>query len=416
MQNPLTNSKFIPFTGVCQDAKAEQADTSLLAQELRAIFAALPDDELLRRLKTLRWTGRPGYEIKALWHAFLAQYYLDLPNMNSLIRRLQDDPYLVEVCGFDMDKPLPERWTFNRFFSNLSGRWILAESCFNRIVDELHNKLRGFGELVAVDSTIIESWSNPNATPVSDGEAHWAHRKDAQGKTVAIWGYKAHVVSDARYELPLGMIVTPGNINDTTQLIPLFYKLKALFPWFSPKQVIADAGYDSGSNYEFIASELRAIPIIKMRKESLKWSSPDISDYEGTPHCIAGFPFVFWGYDKKKGLKWRCPEKTGKSTCPIFGGCGASIIWIQPSQDYRRFCTIPRASNRWKLAYDNRQAAERIFSRLKEHRRLDDHCFRGIDKLTLHCLMAALVMEGVALGKVRARKQKELRTCVRKIG
>ena len=33
----------------------------------------------------------------------------------------------------------------------------------------------------------------------------------------------------------------------------------------------------------------------------------------------------------------------------------------------------------------------------------------------LHCLMAALVMEGSALAKLRARKRRELRVCVRKI-
>ena len=68
-----------------------------------------------------------------------------------------------------------------------------------------------------------------------------------------------------------------------------------------------------------------------------------------------------------------------------------------------------------KVLYDNRQAAERLFSRLKQHRRLDDHCFRGMDKITLHCLMAASVMQGSALAKLRARKRRELRTCVRKI-
>lgn len=413
--NPPTIYKLTPFADVCQDAKAEQSNDSLLAQELKQIYDALPDDRLLKRLKKSRWTGRPGYEIEALWHAFLAQYYLDIPTMNSLIRRLQDDSYLVEVCGFDMDKPLPERRTFNRFFEHLSQRWILVESCFNEAVNRLHMRLPDFGQLVAIDSTIVESWSNPNAKLLSDSEANWAHKKDAQGKTIALWGYKVHVISDARYELPLGIIVTPGNINDTTQLMPLFYKLKALFPWFSPKLVIADKGYDSTTNYEFVANELRAIPIIAIRKPGANWSSPDIADHEGTPHCIGGLPFVFWGYDHKKGLKWRCPEKVGKAKCTVWGKCGTSVVWIQPSQDYRRFCPIPRASTRWKHAYDNRQAAERLFSRLKEHRRLNDHCFRGIEKITLHCLMAALVMQGSALAKLKARKRKELRICVRTI-
>ena len=69
----------------------------------------------------------------------------------------------------------------------------------------------------------------------------------------------------------------------------------------------------------------------------------------------------------------------------------------------------------WKVIYDQRQSAEHLFSRLKEHRRLDDHCFRGIEKVTLNCPMAALIIQGSALAKLRARKRRELRVCVRRV-
>lgn len=408
--NPPTTTESTSIGAICQDI-----EQSLLAQELNGLFNVLPDSNLLKKLHAHRWTGRPGHDIKPTWHAFIAQYYLDLPSMNALIRRLEEDPYLVETCGFSTNSSLPTRRTFNRFFEMLSRRWILVESCFNEAVARLRTRLKDFGAVIAIDSTIIEAWSNPNKTSISDPDAHWAHKKDDQGKTMAIWGYKVHVVTDARHELPLGLTVTPGNVNDTTQLIPLLLKLKAEFDWFSPKSVIADAGYDSVSNHEFIASKLGAIPIIRMRKRSEKWASPDIADYEGTPYCLAGSPFVFWGYDKRKGLKYLCPEKAGKMTCPILGKCGTSVVWIKPSEDYRRFCPIPRASVRWKATYDQRQSAEHLFSRLKAHRRLDDHCFRGIEKITVHSLMAALVVLANALAKLKARRRLELRTCVRAI-
>ncbi|MBA7514932.1 IS1182 family transposase ISDre5 [subsurface metagenome] len=395
---------------ICQDI-----EQSLLAQDLKGIFNVLPDSDLLRKLCARRWTGRPGHDIQPLWHAFIAQYYLDLPSMNALIRRLEDDPYLAYICGFNLDDPLPTRRTVNRFFEMLGQRWVLVESCFNEAVTRLHMKLKDFGSVIAVDSTVIEAWSSPNRTPISDPDAHWAHRKDDQGKTIAIWGYKVHVATCAKYELPLGVIVTPGNVNDTTQLIPLLTKLNAEFDWFSPKTVIADAGYDSTSNYEFITSRFSAVPVIRMRKHGEKWASPDIADYEGTPHCLAGIPFIFWGYDKRKGLKYVCPEKVGKIACPIFGKCGTSVVWIRPANDYRRFCPVPRASARWKLIYAQRQSAEHIFSRLKEHRRLDDHCFRGIEKITVHSTLAALVVVASALAKIRAGRRYELRACVRAI-
>lgn len=410
MTNPLTI-----FDSTLADTVCQGIEQSFLAHELRALFDVLPDNDLLKKLAGNRWTGRPGYDIPPLWHAFIAQYYLDLPSMNALIRRLEDDPYLVYVCGFDTNESLPTRRTFNRFFESLGQRWILVESCFNESVTKLRLRLKDLGSAVAIDSTIIEAWSNPNKQPVSDPDANWAHKKDDQGKTIAVWGYKVHVVTDAKYELPLALVITPGNVNDTTQLIPLLNKLKAEFDWFSPKTVIADAGYDSTSNYEFITGRLRAVPIIRMRKHGEKWASPDIADYEGTPHCIAGIPFTFCGYDKRKGLKYVCPEKVGKIACPVFGKCGTSVVWIRPANDYRRFCAVPRASVRWKLIYDQRQSAEHLFSRLKEHRRLDDHCFRSIEKITVHSTLAALVVVANALAKIRARKRPELRACVRAI-
>ena len=86
-------------------------------QELLAI---LDDSALIERLQEYRHTGRPGWSLRPLWCAYLASFYLDLPHTNALIRRLEDDSALREVCGFDEPYGLPCRRTFNRFVRRLA--------------------------------------------------------------------------------------------------------------------------------------------------------------------------------------------------------------------------------------------------------------------------------------------------------
>lgn len=74
---------------------------SPLADELSAIFNVLDDEPLLGALASYRWTGRPGWSVRALWRAYVAGFVLGLGTTNGLVRRLQDDYALREACGFD---------------------------------------------------------------------------------------------------------------------------------------------------------------------------------------------------------------------------------------------------------------------------------------------------------------------------
>ena len=69
--------------------------------------------------------------------------------------------------------------------------------------------------------------------------------------------------------------------------------------------------------------------------------------------------------------------------------------------DYRRFIQIPRHTKKWKKLYDKRTSIERIFSRLKKDGdgKLVDHRLRGLDKITLNCLLSVWVMQARSLRK-----------------
>ena len=151
----------------------ELSQASTAVAEVGAILDAIDSTALIERLEIYRPVGRKGYPLKALWRAYAASFVLNLPNMNTLIRRLNEDRALRKLCGFG--NQLPHRTTFNRFRNRVSEHLDLVEASLRTLTDELKGdkRLKGFGQAVAVDSTTVKTHSNPSRKVVSDEEATW---------------------------------------------------------------------------------------------------------------------------------------------------------------------------------------------------------------------------------------------------
>lgn len=93
------------------------------------------------------------------------------------------------------------------------------------------------------------------------------------------------------------------------------------------------------------------------------------------------------------------------------------MIWLNQGQDYRRFGhTVKRGTDEWTTLYRKRSSSERVFSRLKQTRRLEEHCFRGFDRLNAHTTLSVLVMQALALAKAKDGRVEDIRECVRQVG
>ena len=121
----------------------------------------------------------------------------------------------------------------------------------------------------------------------------------------------------------------------------------------------ADRGYDALQNYRGIVEDFGAVPIIPMRAMRA---------------------------DAKKR---------------------------RPGSEYRTECAIPCDSKEWKRRYAMRTGIERLFGRAKETRRLERHCYRGIEKVELHCLLSVLTLQAKAVVQLEA--DESLRQCLRKV-
>ena len=85
------------------------------------------------------------------------------------------------------------------------------------------------------------------------------------------------------------------------------------------------------------------------------------------------------------------------------------------AQDLRRFGVLRRDSPQWKALYAKRQAIERVFKSMKESRRLERHCVRGLRQVTLHSVMAVLAFQATALVRIAMGETDRMRWMVRQV-
>ncbi len=67
---------------------------------------------------------------------------------------------------------------------------------------------------------------------------------------------------------------------------------------------------------------------------------------------------------------------------------------------------LPYGSKEWKAIYGKRSSVERVNSQLKECRRLEGHCFRGLAKATTHAMLGVAVMQATAVARLREETSK----------
>ena len=383
--------------------------------ELAAVFSSLDDAALLARLQDYRPTGRPGYPLKALWRAYVASFILNLPHTNALIRRLEDEPDFRYLCGFF--GPLPHRTTFNRFIQRLSHHVDLVEACFADLTHQLKTLIPDLGAEVAIDSTTVRSHCSPNRKCVSDPQASWTAKNSARAKVGGKeWhhGYKVHMVADANHGVPLAHIVTTAKRNDSPELPAVIARAEALYSWFKPSVVVADRGYDSMANHEYLHQK-GILPIIHIRRKANAALYDGIYTEQGVPTCLGQIPMEYVMSDPEKGHLYRC--KGCHLADSMSGGirhCD-SEVWEDPSQNIRLFGVVRRGSPEWKDLYTKRQAIERVFKSMKESRRLERHCIRGLRQITLHAAMSALAFQATVLARLQAGEVEWMRWMVRKV-
>lgn len=417
---------------------------------------------IIEVLASYRITGRKGYPLESLLRAYLVKSILNIRTTTNLVRRLEENPELRLRCGINQ---MPHRTTFQRFFYRLAKHRDLIDTCIAATTKKIASDptMQGFGQKVAVDSTVVPTHGNPNRRKKrpadadagyteefdrKDAEATWTKKNSARAYSsdgkVAFYGYKYHLLCDVTYDIPMVGFVSTAKQNDSPTLQPLMELARDTHAWFAPEYVIADRGYDSVANHRRVIrwGAKPVIHIIDRKKGRKKLSDRiynDVYTIKGVPTCMGMREMEYVRSDPEMGHLYRCrPEachpdgRDQTSTCPAQGCTTEDCrlkgrkgvvhcrdeFWVGPDEwdkDPRIAGQVRRGSDEWESNYALRQGIERIFKSMKESRALDSHCWMGEEKIGLHVSLCVLAYQATIWANLRAGNHKYLRWMVQRV-
>jgi len=360
-----------------------------LHRDAQAVAALLDSPEvaaLISDLEATRWTGRPGYPIRAMVGMALVKSLHAIPTWTRTVALVADHAALRAVLGC-----APSLDACYRFSAKLRQHHDRLTECIESVLASLADATPGMGEAVAIDGSDLPAYANgqrflynngPERKTYSDPDASWGHRSAVSTrKGGGFYGYKVHALVDVATELPLAWRVESANVAEA----PLVPSLLDTAAWrgFSTSVAILDKGYDKGQVYE--ACEDRNVrPIIPLMATQF------VKEGKHRPPTCEHGQWTFAGSDAKRGAsKWRCPT----------GACKPASVWVKAD---RLHTLVPRTTDRWKALYRQRGCVERGFGRLKNEWEMLPLRVRRIERVRLHVDLTILAQLATALAKARS--------------
>ncbi len=427
----------------------QEVEATSEISRLTRLLDTLPDEGLIAVIEAERAGRRNDYPLAAMWRALLAAIVFGHGSLASLSRELARNGQLRDLCGFDPvrgDRAIPPPWVWTRFIAKLLRHQALVDAIFEALVERLAELLPDFGRDLAVDGKAIGAWSRSDPE-ASDGYKNY-EGEDAAGnplQQLQKWfGYKLHLVVDARYELPVAFDLTGAKEAESPRLMPLVEKLKADHPALGERiaTLAADRGYDDGDDKATLWDEHGVAPLIDSRDLHQGRMQPLDPDHHDTvyfsptgevackvnpfePEPAKAFAAMqFMGYEPQRGaLKFRCPaaafglECKNREACrcrqTVRDGSYGRVVRVPLERDRRLFLPIHRHSRRFIDGYKRRTAIERVNSRIDQVYGFEHHFVRGKKKVRLRLGLALLVMLGTAAAWVEQKKTSRLRSLVR---
>lgn len=160
--------------------------------------------------------GRPRYAPLPLLKAIYLQALYDLSDP-GLEEALADRLSFRRFCGYRLEDPTPDETTICRFRNALAATNALAE-CFAEVNAQLDRKGLILRKGTIVDASIIAAASRKpglkqgkGALAAREPEARWT-RKNGR----SYFGYRIHVGVDQGSNMIRRVVLTPGNINESS--------------------------------------------------------------------------------------------------------------------------------------------------------------------------------------------------------
>lgn len=127
--------------------------------ELAGLLDSPEIARLIAELEATRWTGRPGFPIRAMVGMALVKSLYAIPTWSRTARLVAEHPGLQAALGGS-----PSVWACYRFTVKLRENQPALADCLDRVMDALQAAMPGIGVDVAIDngsvSTVgVQPWS-----------------------------------------------------------------------------------------------------------------------------------------------------------------------------------------------------------------------------------------------------------------
>jgi hypothetical protein len=353
------------------------------AQQIARLLDSVAIVELIAKLNETRWTGRPGYPIRAMVGMALVKSLYVLPTWTRTARLVADHKGLRDVLGCS-----PSVYACYRFAEKLRQYDDLLGDCIEFVITALRVELPEMGATVAIDGSDLPAYANgqrfvsrggAERKRFSDPDASWGHRSAiSTRKGGGFYGYKIHAAVCTTTGLPLAWEVRTAKDAEAPIVPGLLDSIAAR--GFRPDYAVLDRGYDVAPVYDACTSrDIR--PIIPLRE------TPFVKQGKAAPPKCEHGVWSFAGSDAKRGAsKWRCPTRE----------CSPASVWLNAD---RLHPLVPRTTARFKALYHQRGAVEREFGYLKHEWALLPLRIRQIQRVKLHVDLTILGQLAVALDK-----------------
>ena len=197
------------------------------ATELAGLLDSPEIARLIAELDQTRWTGRPGYPLRAMVGVALAKSLYSIPTWTRTVALVREHSALREAIGGEC----PSVFACYRFAAKLRAYSDLLDSCIARVLDRLRAERPEFGRDLAIDASDLPAYANGQRyvskggrerERFSDPDASWGHRSAVSTrKGGGFYGFKVHAAVCARTDLPVAWRVETAGSHESNYVAPL---------------------------------------------------------------------------------------------------------------------------------------------------------------------------------------------------
>ena len=403
---------------------------------LKAFLAVIPDGPLLEGLRSARGRGRDDYPVHVLWGVVLLTVAMRHLTFEACLGELRRNEALRRLIGIESEEKVPRKWNVSRFLDVLGQEPHLtrAREIFDGMIRRLAEAVPDLGKHTAADATALHARRKENPEQVQAEEVAGLPQPnggkkeyfDEQGKVTKVFewfGYKLHLLVDAKHEVILAYQVTSATTADAPTLPATLAQAQANLPPQRIETLAFDKAADDQETHKRLA-RAKIKPLIQIR--ALWKSEPErmlpghdgnsniVYDEAGTLYCYdrSSTPMVrhrmaYVGYEAQRGtLKYRCPAKHEGWSCPHEGVCNADkayglTVRVKCEIDLRRFPPIPRATKQFERLYNGRTSVERVNARVKIFWGADDGNISGAQRF--HGFVGVIMIVHAAFATLLAK-------------